>query len=110
MDPALKNLRDWVLLLMALFCVLDIAGLQYAIALAQTASDQPNLAGGQVVRMFHGPKGALYPLYVTSRQITVLYGFLGSAALSLMGALGLIIANGMREALKSRAISRRRRK
>jgi len=107
MDPAVKNMRDWVLLLIALFCVLDIAGVQYAMSLAQTASWHPNLADGHVVRMFHGSRGALYPLYVTPRQITVLYGFLGAGAASLLGALGLIVGDGMREALKSRITSRR---
>ena len=38
MDPSVKNLREWVLLLFVLFCVLSIAGVQYGSGLADGAS------------------------------------------------------------------------
>ena len=104
MDPSVKNLREWVLLLMALFCVLDIAGVQYGMTLAQTAAWQPNPVDGHVVGLVHGPRGAWTNIYVTPRQKIVLYAFLGSAAASLLGALGLIVGHGMHEMLKARRV------
>lgn len=96
MDPALKNLREWVLLLFVLFCVLSIAGVQYGMTLGQDASAYPNLDTGQIVSMVQGPRGAWYTVYVTVRQYWILNGLLGCAALSLLSTLGLIVAHGVR--------------
>lgn len=112
MDPALKNLREWVLLLFVLFCVLSIAGVQYGMTLADGASAYPNPDAGQVVSMIQGPRGAWYTVYVTVRQYWTLNGLLGVAALSLLASLGLIVAHGVRHlrARKGRATSPRRKR
>lgn len=96
MDTSLKNLREWVLLLFVLFCVLSIAGVQYGMTLAQDASSYPNPTTGQIVSIVQGPRGAWYNVYVTVRQYWILNGLLGGAALSLLTSLGLIVAHGVR--------------
>ncbi len=97
MDSSVKNLREWVLLLFLLFCVLDIAGLQYEMILAQDASPQPNPLLGQIVSMVQGPRGAWYNVYITARQFWILHALLASAAASLLATLGLIVAHGVRQ-------------
>jgi hypothetical protein len=111
-DPSLKNLREWVVLLFALFCVLDIAGLQYGIMLAEGASLHPNPVVGQIVSMVQGPRGAWYNVYVTARQISIFHGLLAGAALSLLATLSLIVAHGVRHvrANHAPAVSRRRKR
>ncbi len=102
MDPSVKNLREWVGLLFALFCILDIAGLQYGVHLAQISPDHPDAAAGQIVALISGPRGAWGYVYVTPRQITMLYGVLSAAGLSLLMTLGVLIGHGMRQAIAAR--------
>jgi hypothetical protein len=102
-DPSLKNLREWVALLFLLFCVLDIAGLQYGVTLAQGASLQPNPDAGQIASMVHGARGAWHNIYVTTRQILIFQGLLAGAALSLLATLSLIVAHGVRQVRAAQA-------
>lgn len=101
-DSSVKNLREWVGLLFALFCVLDIAGVQYGVHLAQISPDHPDPVAGKVVALISGPRGAWNYVYVTLRQSIVLYGMLGAAGLSLLATLGLLIGDGMRQAVAAR--------
>ena len=110
MNPALKNLREWVLLLFVLFCVLSIAGVQYGITLAEGASPYSNPDLGQIVSMVQGPRGAWYNVYITVRQYWILNGLLGGAALSLLASLGLIVAHGVRQTRAAHAPVSSRRK
>jgi hypothetical protein len=112
LDTSLKNLREWVLLLFVLFCVLSIAGVQYGMALAGGASPTPNPDVGQVVSIVQGPRGAWYNVYITVREYWTLNGLLAGAALSLLGSLGLIVAHGVRLARASHvpAVSPRRKR
>ena len=112
MDPALKNLREWVLLLFVLFCMLSIAGVQYGMALADGASAYLNPDLGQIVPIIQGPRGAWYNVYITAREYWILNGLLGAAALSLLGSLGLIVAHGVRHlrAVRAPAASPRRKR
>jgi hypothetical protein len=103
LDPSLKNLREWVLLLFVLFCVLSIAGVQYGMTFAQDASAYPNPDAGQIVPIVQGPRGAWYNVYVTVRQYWILNGLLAGAALSLLASLGLIVAHGVRHLRASHA-------
>jgi hypothetical protein len=111
-DPSVKNLREWVLLLFVLFCVLSIAGVQYGMTLAQGASPYPNPDLGQIVSMTQGPRGAWYNVYVTSRQFWILHALLASSALSLALSLGLIVAHGVRQVRANHApvVSDRRKR
>jgi hypothetical protein len=95
MDPQLKNLREWVALLFFLFCALDIAGMQYGIKLAATAPSHPDPVVGQIVAVIRGSRGAWHTMYVTTRQESIFYGFLGAAAAALLATLGLIVAHGV---------------
>ncbi len=97
MDSSVKNLREWVGLLFFLFCVLDIAGVQYGMMLAQDAPIHPNPVVGQIVSILRGPKNAWYPVYITSRQLWVFHGLLAGAALSLLATLSLIVVHGVRQ-------------
>jgi len=99
LDSAVKNLREWVALLFFLFCVLDIAGVQYGMMLAQNAPIHPNPVVGQIASILRGPKGAWYPVYITSRQLWVFHGLLAAAAVSLLATLGLIVVHGVRHIL-----------
>lgn len=112
MDSSLKNLREWVLLLFVLFCVLSIAGVQYGMSLAQGASPYPNPGDGQIVSIVQGSRGAWYNVYVTSRQFWILHGLLASSALSLLASLGLIVGHGVRQvrASQAHAVSPRRKR
>ena len=102
MDPHVKNLREWVGLLLLLFCALDIAGLQYGIMLAQNAPLHPNPVVGQIVSMVRGPKGAWYNVYITSRQFWIFHALLAAAALSLLAMLGLIVGHGVHQVRATR--------
>lgn len=96
MDPSVKNLREWVVLLFCLFCALDIAGVQYGVMLAANAPLHPDPDVGQVAAMVHGPRGAWYNVYVTTRQLWVFHGLLAGAAAALLATLSLIVAHGIR--------------
>lgn len=109
MDPALKNLREWVFLLFVLFCVLSIAGVQYGTTLADGASPHPNPDLGQIMSIVQGPRGAWYTVYITEREFWILHGLLASSALSLLGSLGLIVAHGVRR-VRASAVSPRRKR
>ena len=93
MDPRVKNLREWVLLLFALFCVLDIAGVQYEMHLANISPDHPEPVLGQIIALV---QGSSY-VYITSRQAMVFYGFLGASGASLLATLTLLVINGIRQ-------------
>ncbi len=95
MDSAIKNLREWVALLFVLFCVLDIAGLQYGMMLARTAAEHPDPDLGQIEAIVHGPRGAWQQVYVTTRQLHIFHGLLGAAAISLLASLSLVVAHGI---------------
>jgi len=41
LDPSIKNLREWIVLLFCLFCALDIAAVQYGMMLSHSAVLQP---------------------------------------------------------------------
>lgn len=97
MDPRVKNLREWVVLLFVLFCVLDIAGVQYGMHLVDISPDHPDAALGQIVALGHGPRNALSYVYVTERQILTFYGFLGASGASLLATLTLVVLNGIRQ-------------
>ena len=97
MDPSVKNLREWVILLFSLFCVLDIAGVQYGMTLAENASPYPNPVVGQIVSIVRGPRGAWYNVYVTPRELWIFHGLLAAAAIALLATLGLIVAHGVRQ-------------
>jgi hypothetical protein len=91
-----KNLREWVGLLFVLFCVLDIAAVQYGLHLFEISPDHPDPVLGQIVALIHGHRKTLSFVYVTPRQITVLYGFLSAAGAALLATLGLLVGDGMR--------------
>jgi hypothetical protein len=112
LDPAIKNLREWVALLFGLFCVLDIAGVQYGLILARTAADHPNPVVGQIEAIIHGYRGAWQNLYVTPRQIHIFHGLLAGAAMSLLASLTLIIVHGVRvvRAERRRVVLTRRKR
>lgn len=103
MDPSVKNLREWVVLLFFLFCALDIAGVQYGMMLAADAPLHPNPIIGQIEAIVRGPRGAWYNVYVTSRQLWVFHGLLAAAALSLFATLTLIVVHGVRQVRATRA-------
>jgi hypothetical protein len=96
MDPAIKNLREWVVLLFTLFCVLDIAGVQYGLLLARTAAEHPNPLVGQIEAIIHGSRGAWHVAYVTPRQAHIFHGLLAAAGASLLASLSLIVWHGVR--------------
>ncbi len=99
MDPAIKNLREWVVLLFGLFCVLDVAGVQYGLILARAAADHSNPIVGQIESIIHGYRGAWQHVSVTPRQIHIFQGFLAGAAMSLLASLALIVAYGVRRTM-----------
>jgi CDP-diglyceride synthetase len=110
LDTSVKNLREWVVLLFCLFCVLDIAGAQYGMMLARDAPLQPNPVIGQIVSIVRGPRGAWYNVYVTERQLWIFQGLLAGAALSLLATLGLIVAHGVRRVRATRSVDDLRRR
>lgn len=109
MDSSVKNLREWVGLLFVLFCVLDIAGVQYGMMLAAEAPLHPNPIVGQIKAIVQGPRGNWYNVYVTARQLWVFHGLLAGAAASLLATLTLIVAHGMRHTRAMRAAASRHR-
>jgi hypothetical protein len=103
-DPSIKNLREWVGLLFCLFCALDIAGLQYGVMLAQTATSQPDYETGQIAAMLGGSRGDWHQIFVTPRQLMILHGVLAAAAVSLLTSLSLIVFHGMRRVRNERRL------
>ncbi len=104
MDSSVKNLREWVVLLFSLFCVLDIAGLQYGMMLVRDAPLEPNPVVGQIVSIVRGPRGAWYNVYVTQHQLWIFQGLLAAAALALFATLALIVAHGVRRVRATRSL------
>jgi hypothetical protein len=84
------------MLLFALFCVLDIAGMQYGMRLVHTAPTHPEPRLGQIVEMVNRAGGLSSPVYITSVEAAVFYGLLGAGAAALLTTLGLIVAHGIR--------------
>ncbi|HLG88828.1 MAG TPA: hypothetical protein VKZ79_16695 [Alphaproteobacteria bacterium] len=110
MDPALKNLREWVALLFVLFLVLDLAGLQYGLHLAQSSPLEPEPALGAVWALVQGQRGSFFNIYVTEAQRAAYFGLLGAAGLSLLATLTLIVVHGIRQVKPERARGRRNRR
>ena len=107
MDPALKNLREWVALLFVLFLVLDVAGVQYGLHLAQSSPLEPDPTLGAVWALVQGQRGSYFNIYVTAAQRAAYYGLLGAAGLSLLATLTLIVVHGIRHLKPERTRSRR---
>jgi hypothetical protein len=105
MDPALKNLREWVVLLFLLFLALDIAAVEYGMQIARLSPDQPDLAAGNIAALIRGHRDARYFVYVTPRQLLAFFGLLAAAAVSLIAMLAVIVTHGVR---RTRADRRRR--
>jgi hypothetical protein len=105
MDPAIKNLREWVALLFGLFCVLDVAGVQYGLILARTAAGHTNPVVGQIESITHGYGGAWKHFSMMPQQIHIFQALLAGAAITLLASLTLIVAHGVRRA----ALARRKR-
>jgi hypothetical protein len=107
-NPHIRNFREWVLLLFGLFCVLDIAALQYGMILAKIASPHPNPVAGQIAAIIQGSRGSWHDVYVTPHQMIVFHGVLGAAAASLAAMLGLMVALGVRIDAREQGRARRR--
>lgn len=110
MDPALKNLREWVALLFALFLVFDIAGLQYGLQLAQSSPVEPDTVLGAIKPLIEGQRGAYFNVYVTESQQVAYFGLLGAAGLSLLATLTVIVVHGIRQLRPEHVRSRRNRR
>ena len=108
MDPALKNLREWVALLFVLFLVLDIAGVQYGLHLARSSPVEPDPTLGEIIALIQGQRGGYYNVYVTPGQLSAYYGLLGAAGLSLLATLTLIVTHGIRHLRPERAAAAKR--
>jgi hypothetical protein len=105
MDPAIKNLREWVALLFGLFCVLDIAGVQYGLILARTAADHTDPVAGQIESIIHGYGGAWKHLSIMPQQIHIFQALLAGAAITLLACLTLIVAHGVRRVRAERRLA-----
>ena len=92
---ALKNLREWALLLFALFIALDLGGVQYGLHLAATAPRAPDIATGHVAALVRGHRAARYFIYVTPHERFVLLTILAAAAIALLALLALIVVHGV---------------
>jgi len=95
LDPATKNLRQWVGLLFILFLVLDLAAVQYGSHLAQSSPLEPSASAGQVALSLKDIRGHAYTVYPTQPQRLVYYGLLVSTGLSLLATLALIVGHGI---------------
>ena len=109
MDPALKNLREWVALLFVLFLVLDIAGFQYGMHLAGSSPIEPDPGSGATFAILQGQHGVYYSIYPTPAQLWSYFGLLSAAGLSLLATLTLIVAHGIRRLAPERAARARNR-
>ena len=112
MDPAVKNLRDWVALLFVLFLALDVAGVQYGMSLARTAPLEPNLALNQIQIMLTDLRGDSYNVYLSPLQLFGYYGLLTAAGLSLLATLSVIVGHGIHQLRINRppAVAKRSRR
>jgi hypothetical protein len=108
LDPALKNLREWVALLFILFLVLDIAGVQYGLHLARSSPVEPDPTLGEIAALIQGQRGAYHNVYVTPGQRLAYYGLLGAAGLSLLATLTVIVAHGIRQLRPERTAASKR--
>jgi len=109
LDASVKNLREWVGLLFALFCVLDIVGVQYGMMLSHTAALQPDYDTGRIAPMLSGGRGDWHQIYVTERELMILRGVLTAAAVALLASLALIVGHGMRLVRDERRLLQRKR-
>lgn len=97
MDPAVKNLREWVALLFVLFLVLDVAGVQYGMNLARSSPLEPDASLSQIAIMLTDLRGDSHNVYVTERQLFGYYGLLAAAGLSLLATLVVIVSHGIHQ-------------
>ena len=109
MDPALKNLRQWVVLLFALFLVLDVAGVQYGMMLAQSSPLEPDASLSQIAIMLNDLRGDVYNVYVMPHQLFAYYSLLTAAGLSLLATLSVIVGHGIHRLRAERARGTKRR-
>ena len=110
MDPATKNLRDWVGLLFLLFLALDIAAVEYGMQIAHMSPDAPNLAAGQIAALIRGHRENRYFVYVRPDQWAIFFGLLTGAATSLIAMLAVIVVHGIRRTREERKGQRRKRR
>lgn len=96
MDPALKNLREWVLILALLFISFDLAGIEYGARLDASASSTPDLSTDRVAALVRSHRADRYFIYVTSKQRHIFIGLGCGAAGALLTLLGVIVVHGMR--------------
>jgi hypothetical protein len=108
MNEKTKNFREWVVLLFVLFCVLDVAALQYGMMLTDTAGAHRNPVAGQIMEVIHGTRGALLNAAGKGRDLVVFYGFLSGAAVALIAMLGVLVAHciGRTRAIRARISAR----
>jgi len=96
-DAAVKNLREWIVLLIGLFIAFDLAGVQYRMQLSRTAALEPDTLTGRIAELVEGcPDGdGFCSIYVTPDELLTLHGILGAALLALLATLGVIIGHGI---------------
>jgi hypothetical protein len=111
LDPETKNLRHWSALLVGLFLVLDLAGVQYGFHLRNISPLAPDPLTGQIAPLIQGRCGdcADVPeVYVTPAQLLIVNLWLGGAAVFLFAWLTLLVAHGIACVRAERALVKRR--
>jgi len=97
LDPAVRNLREWIGLLFVLFLVLDVAGVQYGMVLAHSSPQAPDASLRQIAVTLNDLRGDAYNVYVTPKQLFAYYGLLTAAGLSLLAVLTIIVGHGIHQ-------------
>ena len=97
MDPALKNLREWIGLLFLLFLALDVAGVQYGMVLAHSSPLEPDAFLRRIAVMLSDLRGDSYNVYVMPQQLFAYYGLLTASGLALLAALTIIVGHGIHQ-------------
>jgi hypothetical protein len=112
LDPAVKNLREWIALLFVLFLVLDMAGMQYGMSLAQSSPLDPDATLSQIPVTLTDLRGDSYNVYVLPTQLFGYYGLFTAAGLSLLAMLTVIVGHGIQQlrAARPRAVAKRTRR